>query len=150
MKVKIPPPLVTLIFAGACYLLAKYLPVGEFDFFGRKVLMYVMLLIGGILMLIAIYQFFKKKTTTNPLHPEKASTLVISGIFRYTRNPMYLAMLLFLIGFALKLGNAFNTILLAGFVYYMNHFQIRHEEEALMKIFGKEYKLYMKATRRWF
>lgn len=150
MKLKIPPPLVTLIFAGACYLLAKYLPVGEFEFFGREILMYSMIGIGFLIMLIALSQFFKKKTTTNPLHPEKASKLVTLGIFKYTRNPMYLAMLLFLIAFALKLGNAFNTLLLAGFVYYMNHFQIRYEEEALHKHFGKEYKLYTKATRRWF
>jgi protein-S-isoprenylcysteine O-methyltransferase Ste14 len=150
MKLKIPPPLVTLIFAGACYLLAKYLPVGEFEFFGREILMYSMMGIGLIIMLIALFQFFKKKTTTNPMNPEKASSLVISGIFRYTRNPMYLGMLLFLIAFALKLGNAFNTVIVAGFVYYMNHFQIRGEEEALNKLFGKEYKIYTKATRRWF
>lgn len=150
MKVKIPPPLVALIFAGTCYLLAKYLPVGEFEFFGREALMYVMFGIGFVIMLIAVFQFFRKKTTTNPLNPEKASSLVVSGIFRYTRNPMYLALLLFLIAFALRLGNAFNTVVLAGFVYYMNHFQIRHEEEALTQLFGKEYKLYLKATRRWF
>ena len=124
--------------------------MGEFKFFGRKVLMYVVTGIGFLVMIIAILQFLKKKTTTNPLNPEKASKLVTSGIFKFTRNPMYLAMLLFLIAFALKLGNAFNTLLLAGFVYYMNHFQIRYEEEALLKNFGKEYKLYVKATRRWF
>ena len=150
MKIKIPPPIVTLIFALGLYLLAKYLPMGEFKFFGRKVLMYVVTGIGFLVMIIAILQFLKKKTTTNPLNPEKASKLVTSGIFKFTRNPMYLAMLLFLIAFALKLGNAFNTLLLAGFVYYMNHFQIRYEEEALHKLFGKEYKLYTKATRRWF
>jgi len=150
MKINIPPPIVTLIFGLGLYVLAKYLPVGDFTFFGQKILTYVVFGIGILIMGIALLQFFKKKTTTNPLHPEKTSHLVTSGIFKYTRNPMYLGMLLFLIAFALKLGNAFNTILLAGFVYYMNHFQIRYEEEALHKHFGKEYKLYVKATRRWF
>jgi len=150
MKIKIPPPLVTFIFAGILYLLAKFLPVGSFYFFGQIVLMYVLLGIGVIVMLSALLQFFRKKTTTNPLHPDKASYLVTNGIFKYTRNPMYLAMLLFLIAFALKLGNAFNSLVLAGFVYYMNHFQIKYEEEALHKHFKKEYKLYTKATRRWF
>ena len=150
MKIKIPPPLVAFIFAGFQYLLAKYLPVGDFTFFGSKALMYMMFGIGFFTMLGSIFQFFKKKTTTDPLNPEKATTLVTNGIFKYTRNPMYLAMLLFLIGYALKLGNAFNSLVLAGFVYYMNHFQIKNEEGALLKLFGKEYKLYTKATRRWF
>ena len=117
MKIKIPPPIVTLIFALGIYALAKYLPVGDFSFIGQKTLMYIVFGVGVSIMGIALLQFVKKKTTTNPLHPEKASSLVTSGIYRYTRNPMYLAMLLFLIAFALKLGNAFNTLLLAGFVY---------------------------------
>ncbi|MFD2586885.1 methyltransferase family protein [Croceitalea marina] len=150
MKFKIPPALVALIFGSALFLLAKYLPVGEFEFFGREILAFVVLGLGFLVVSIAIIQFYRKKTTVDPLNPEKANVLVTSGIFRFTRNPMYLGMLLFLIAFALKLGNAFNTLILAGFVYYMNHFQIRHEEEALLKIFGKEYKLYLKATRRWF
>lgn len=150
MKLKIPPPIVTFVFAGLLYLLARYLPVGNFDFYGRNILVYIVFGIGFLMMMIALLQFLKKKTTTNPFNPEKATRLVSSGIFKYTRNPMYLAMLLFLIAFALKLGNAFNTLVLAGFVYYMNHFQIKQEEEALLKLFGKEYNLYMKATRRWF
>ena len=100
--------------------------------------------------MLGLFQFHRAKTTTNPIDPDKASNLVVNGIYRYTRNPMYLAMLLLLIGFGLKLGNAFNAITAAGFVYYMNHFQIKREEEALSKLFGKEYSLYLKATRRWF
>lgn len=150
MKIKIPPPLVAFIFAVFQYLLAKYLPVGEFNFFGSEVLMYTMFGIGFLIMLGSFFQFFKKKTTTNPLEPEKATILVTQGIFKYTRNPMYLSLLLFLIGYALKLGNAFNSLLLVGFVYFMNHFQIKREEQALLKLFGKQYRLYSKATRRWF
>ena len=61
-----------------------------------------------------------------------------------------LGMLLLLLAYGLKLGNAFNTLLAALFVYYMNQFQIRYEEEALLKKFGRDYKLYCKAVRRWF
>ena len=63
---------------------------------------------------------------------------------------MYLGMLLFLLAFGLKLGNAFNTLVAAGFVSYLNHFQIKPEEEALKKQFGQEYTIYCKLTRRWF
>ena len=144
------PPLVMLVFAGIMIALAKFLPVGQFDFFGRHELQYVFWILGLVIMVTAAVQFRLARTTTNPLSPEKASRLVISGIFGYTRNPMYLAMLLFLLGLGLKLGNAFNTLVAAGFVYYMNHFQIKVEEKALERLFGKEYKLYCKAVRRWF
>ena len=150
MKIKIPPPIIVFIFAGILFLLNKYLPVGSFNFFGRTGLMYVVVGIGFLLMVISLLQFYRQKTTTNPINPEQASKLVTTGIFKYTRNPMYLAMLLFLIAFALQLGNAFNSLVLTSFVYYMNNFQIKYEEEALLKKFGKEYKLYRKATRRWF
>jgi len=150
MKFRTLPPLVMLVFGGLMYLLDRFLPVGEFDFFGRRSMGTMVLILGFLIMVIAILQFFKKKTTTDPLHPEKANHLVTTGIFQYTRNPMYLAMLLFLIAFGLRLGNAFNTLLAAGFVYYMNHFQIKHEEKALTEKFGKEYLLYLKAVRRWF
>ena len=144
------PPLVLLVFAGMMLALAKFLPFGQFDFFGRQELKYLFWILGLAIMVIAMVQFRMARTTTNPLAPEKTSRLVISGIYGYTRNPMYLAMLLFLLGFGLKLGNAFNTLVAAGFVYYMNHFQIKAEEQALERLFDKEYTLYCKAVRRWF
>jgi len=150
MKFKIVPPLVLLIFAGIMVLLAKFLPFGQFDFFGRQQLKYFLWGLGLLILIAAAIQFKKASTTTNPLKPEKASQLIVSGIFSYTRNPMYLAMLLFLIGLGLQLENAFNTLVAAGFVYYMNHFQIKSEEKALDGLFGKEYTLYCKAVRRWF
>jgi len=150
MKLKIMPPLVMTIFGGLMYLLDRFLPFGKFDFFGRETLSTILLVIGFLIMAMALFAFKKMNTTTNPIHPEKATHLVTAGIFKYSRNPMYLAMLLFLIAFGLRLGNAFNTLLAAGFVYYMNHFQIKMEEMALTDIFGKEYRLYIKAVRRWF
>lgn len=150
MNVKIPPLLVMLLFAVMMLALDRFLPVGEFDFFGRETLNYIIWGLAVLIVLISVLQFFMAKTTTNPMDPSKAKQLVITGIYSYTRNPMYLAMLMFLIGFGLRLGNAFNTITAAGFVYFMNHFQIKREEEALTKLFGKQYKLYVKATRRWF
>ncbi|MDC6365015.1 MULTISPECIES: methyltransferase family protein [Flavobacteriaceae] len=150
MRIKILPPLVMLIFGALMYVLAKFLPVGAFDFFGRKELVYVLISLGFLTMFLGLFQFGRAKTTTNPINLKKTSSLVKKGIYKYTRNPMYLGMLLLLLAFGLKLGNAFNTLLAAGFVYYMNHFQIKHEENALGELFGKEYRLYCKETRRWF
>ncbi|MHA7864692.1 methyltransferase family protein [Flagellimonas marinaquae] len=150
MKLKVPPALVMLIFGGLMYVLDLLLPVGEFDFFGKRLLMLFLFGLGLAVILISVIQFFINKTTTDPLHLYKSSKLVTNGIYNFTRNPMYLGMLLFLLAFGLKLGNAFNTLLAAGFVSYMNHFQIKPEEEALKKQFGQEYSIYCKLTRRWF
>ncbi|TMU56872.1 methyltransferase family protein [Flagellimonas algicola] len=150
MKLKILPPLVMVIFGFLMYLLNRFLPVGQFDFFGRRELSIALFGLALLVIFISIAQFVFAQTTTNPINLNKTSRLVTNGIFKYSRNPMYLGMLLMLLGYGLKLGNAFNTLLAAGFVYYMNHFQIAKEEKALTQLFGKEYRNYCKATRRWF
>ena len=132
------------------YLLDKYLPVGEFEFFGKRVLVMLFFGLGILVILISVIQFFMTRTTVDPLNPKKTSNLVTNGVYKFTRNPMYLGMLLFLLAFGLKLGNAFNTLVAAGFVSYLNRFQIKPEEEALKEMFGKEYSIYCKLTRRWF
>lgn len=150
MKLKVPPVVVFLFFAFLMYLLAEFLPFGQFEFFGRKYLMGA-LLVGGVLVAaIALVQLATNKTTVNPAHPEKSVKLVDTGIYAYSRNPMYLALLMVLLAWGLGLGNAFNTLLAAAFVGYMNRFQIKAEEEALHSLFGKEYRQYCIKTRRWF
>ncbi len=150
MKWRIPPVLVMLFFGGFMYLLNRFLPFGGFDFFGRQELAIFLSVLAFFVVILAILQFVRAKTTIDPMGRRKTSRLVTNGVFRYTRNPMYLGMLLILLAFGLKLGNAFNTLLAAGFVYYMNHFQIKLEEKTLMELFGKQYRLYCKQTRRWF
>lgn len=150
MKLKVPPVIVFLIFGLLMYLLAAFLPVGYFDFFGRKYLTITLLAIAGCIGAIALFQFFKSKTTVDPSNPTKTSKLVSSGIYQYSRNPMYLGLLLILLAWGLWLGNAFNVLLAAGFVAYMNKFQIIPEEDSLSSLFGKEYTQYCTLVRRWF
>ncbi|NJB71993.1 protein-S-isoprenylcysteine O-methyltransferase Ste14 [Saonia flava] len=150
MKLKIPPVIIVLLFGTVMYLLARFLPVGNFDFFGKHYLMLGLLVLAMLLALTSLIQFYRSKTTVNPISPSKVSTLVTNGIFQYSRNPMYLALLLVLLVWGLWLGNAFNTIVAAGFVYYMNAFQIKPEEEVLSNLFGSEYKQYCTLVRRWF
>ncbi len=150
MRLKIPPPFIMVVFGGIMYLVDRFLPFGSFSFFGQQYLYYALGGTAFVIILIALIQFKLASTTTDPITPDKASKLVTSGIYQYTRNPMYLAMLLMLLAFGLKLGNAFNTMVAAGFVFYMNHFQIKPEEEALSKLFGKAYQQYCTLARRWF
>lgn len=150
MKLKIPPVLVFLSFGLLMYLLAEFLPVGYFDFFGRRYLMIALAMFAIPITVVALFQFYAASTTIDPARPDKTKKLVANGIYAYTRNPMYLAMLLLLLAWGVWLGNAFNTLFAAGFVAYMNRFQIEPEEQALLKIFDKHYKQYCLLARRWF
>ncbi len=126
------------------------MPVGYFDFFGRVYVMGGLLVVAVAIILISLIQFFRAKTSVDPTKPSKVSSLVTDGLYKYSRNPMYLALLLLLLAWGLWLGNAFNTLLAALFVGYMNRFQILPEEEALLRAFGKEYQQYVTNVRRWF
>jgi protein-S-isoprenylcysteine O-methyltransferase Ste14 len=150
MALKLPPALVFLIFGGLMYLLCMYLPVGYFDFFGRFVLVKFFIILGILIAVIAMIQFFRHKTTLDPMDLSKTKKLVTGGVYNYSRNPMYLAMLLFLLAWGLWLGNVFNTLFAAGYVAYMNRFQIGYEEKALSAKFGKPYTQYLIKVRRWF
>ncbi len=150
MELKVPPALVFLFFGFLMWAVGAWLPFGAFEFFGQFWLM-VALLIGAVLIAgIALIQFFLSRTTIDPIHPLKSTTLVTTGIYQFSRNPMYLALLMILLAWGIWLGNAFNTLTAAGFVYYMNAFQIRPEEKHLRELFGTEYKQYCTMVRRWF
>lgn len=88
-------------------------------------------------------------TTLNPLKPESASALVTSGIYRYTRNPMYLGMATWLLAWAAWLGSLVALVGPALFVAFMNRFQVGPEERALAQLFGAEFDAYRSRVRRW-
>ena len=107
------------------------------------------ILLGAITALVGVFTFRRARTTVNPMRPEAASSLVANGIYRYTRNPMYLGMLLVLIGWAVYLARPWALLVLPAFVVYMNRFQIGPEERALEAIFGAEFDAYRNRVRRW-
>ncbi len=150
LELKIPPVLVFLCFLLLMWVLDFFLPVGKFDFFGRLFLCKSLIVLGILLGSMALIQFYRARTTVDPGKITQASTLVTSGLYNYSRNPMYLGLLVFLLAWGLWLGNAFNVLLAAGFVGYMNKFQISLEEKALLERFGKAYKNYCILVRRWF
>lgn len=150
MKLKLPPVLVFMVFSLLMYVLSAFLPFGDFGFFGKGVLIWVLVGSGILVGLVTVVQFLILKTTIDPRTPSKTTKLVTNGIYGFSRNPMYLALLMLLLAWGLWLGNAFNTLLVAGFVGYMNKFQIIPEEEALTRIFGKEFRQYCTQVRRWF
>lgn len=108
-----------------------------------------LILIAGVVGIAGVYEFRKAKTTVNPVKPETASLVVDTGVFAYTRNPMYVALLLVII--AIGLWWQHLSVILCGvlFVTYMNRFQIKPEERALERLFGEDYLDYKNQVRRW-
>lgn len=106
-------------------------------------------LVSGCIGIAGIYEFRKIKTTVNPVKPESATSVVNTGVFAYTRNPMYVALLLLII--ALGLWWQHLSVFICGvlFVSYMNRYQIKPEERALERLFGEEYLKYKNRVRRW-
>ena len=104
---------------------------------------------GAALALAGVWAFAQARTTVNPLAPRRARELVTHGVYRHTRNPMYLGMLLALAGWAVWLGNAAALPVLPAFVLVLNALQIRPEEAALRERFGEAYARYACRARRW-
>jgi protein-S-isoprenylcysteine O-methyltransferase Ste14 len=107
------------------------------------------LLLGIITLITAVLSFKRQSTTVNPLQPEKASSLVISGIFKYSRNPMYLGMLLILLSMTIKFNFIGGILMIFTFIAFITKFQIIPEEIVLERLFGDEFTRYKKKTRRW-
>ena len=106
-------------------------------------------LIGALICASGIVSFRRAKTTVNPLKPHSTSSLVTSGIYKYTRNPMYLGLVLVLLGWAAFLSNLAALALLPAFILYINRFQIMPEEDALASLFPQAYPAYRDRVRRW-
>ncbi|HSD69100.1 MAG TPA: isoprenylcysteine carboxylmethyltransferase family protein [Woeseiaceae bacterium] len=149
LELKIPPLLLAVLVALLMWLLATYLPV----IIVNRLLAGIAagcLGIGGIICIVlGVMQFRTSRTTVNPMRPEQASTLVTGGIYKRTRNPMYVGMLLLLLGWAAWLGSAYALALPVLFVLYMNRFQIVPEETALQARFGDAFLAYCERVRRW-
>lgn len=146
---KIPPPLV----AAACALLmwgiAQYSAVWALAAPLRWGLALLLLLAGGAFCLAGMWAFRQAQTTVNPLKPETASTLVRAGVYRYSRNPMYVGFALLLLAWACYLAAPWALLGVLAFVLYIQRFQIAPEERALAQIFGDEFQRYTAQVRRW-
>jgi len=148
LELKFPPAVVLLFCLGLAYTLSHFFIVIAMPSMGFALHWYISA--SGVLVALAgIVAFQKAKTTLNPTTPEKSSYLVSGGIFRVTRNPMYLGMQLIIIAAIFKFGNYYGFIAAAFFNLYITQFQIKPEERIIERIFGDEYLHYKKKVRRW-
>lgn len=149
MRPIVPPPIITAALAGAMYVIAARLDVLPFGFAGQTTSAAAVFLAGFVVDAVSVAAFIRARTTVNPLVPSRSAKLVIKGLYRFSRNPMYLGMLLMLTAAFLYFGEGLNAALLALFFVLITELQIKPEEKALEEKFGEEYRAYKKRVRRW-
>lgn len=146
---KLPPPVVALVCAALAWALARYTPGFACPFPGRLPIAAFLAIAGVGLDLSGLFMFRRARTTVNPLSPGKSTSIVRSGPYVFTRNPMYLGMAILLLAYCIYLANPVSLVAVVVFVTYITRFQIRPEEKLLLRKFGETYAQYTRSVRRW-
>ena len=147
IKTKFPPPLVALTFGFLINYTKNIFPKIEIK--NENIFGSFMIISGLIIILSAIILFKKYQTTITPLNPSNATKLITDGIYKFSRNPMYLGLLLVLSGISTILNPIGGFFLIPLFILYLNFFQIIPEENAMINLFKDEFLEYKKYVRRW-
>ena len=148
-KLKIPPPVYALTLGILMWLLNQYFPVAHWIHSPWNNIGKVLIAIAVSFDLWSLFLFFRSRTTPNPMKPDNANKLVISGLYKISRNPMYVGLFTILLGYAIRLGSVTPFLLLPLFILLITTQQIIPEEDVLEKKFGKEYLDYKAQVRRW-
>jgi protein-S-isoprenylcysteine O-methyltransferase Ste14 len=149
LELKIPPPIVALLVGVAMWKIAKVCPLLDIPLFIREVTAGVLLLAGAAIAFPGFVALIRARTTFNSMKPKDTSSLVTGGIYRFTRNPMYVSLLFILVAWAIFLSSAWALVAPVVFVLYINRFQIKPEERVLTAMFGTTYTEYKGRVRRW-
>ena len=148
LELKVPPPVVALLVALAMWGISRLAPFGG-EPSGRIAAAFALAALGATFSVSGALAFQRAKTTKNPMKPQAASSLVTAGVYKITRNPMYLGLALLLLGWAAFLWSAWALLGPVIFVGYISRFQIAPEERVLASLFGSEYSTYKANVRRW-
>jgi protein-S-isoprenylcysteine O-methyltransferase Ste14 len=146
-NVRIAPPILTLLHIIAAFLLAWLIPLPLAVPSIVKYIGFALVVIGFLFGLGAVIAFRRARTTLDPYHP--VSSIVTSGVYSFSRNPIYFGFLLMVIGIPLNAGTYWGVILAPIFILLCNKLIIEHEEAYLEKKFGETYTRYRSHVRRW-
>lgn len=147
MKNKIPPPILAFFCIYFIYLLKDIFP--NFSFPYDEVLACFIAFEAIIIIFFSIKEFKNVDTTISPYQLNDVSSLVTVGMFRFSRNPMYLGLTLLQLAAGFYFGNWLMIIIIPMFIFYMTYFQILPEEKALFEKFGERYNKYCYKVGRW-
>lgn len=146
-KKRILPPTYFAIYILVIATMHYILPIFEFLFYPWNLIGLVPLLFGLIINLLADKQFRDSKTTVIPF--EDSKKLVVTGLYKFSRNPMYFGMLIILFGESILFGSLSSIIIASTFIFLINIKFIRFEEKMLMTKFNTDYLMYRSSVRRW-
>ena len=146
---KVPPTVQTLIAAALAWVLGRVAPFWHVEAQVSVVGIGVSVAIALVFLVSALLRFRSQRTTVDPMNPDKAQSLVVTGIYKVTRNPMYVGFVCLLAAWCFYLGNLSAFLTLPVFVLVMTQFQIKAEDRALEAKFGTDYTSYMRRVRRW-
>jgi len=149
LELKVPPVAVLVIAAAGMWAVSQVLPGLHFSFPGAVWLATGIAVVGIVISILGVIEFRGAGTTVDPRVPEQSASLVTSGVYRHSRNPMYTGFLLVLSGWGVFLGSFPSLLFIPAFVVYMNRFQIIPEERFMRASFGKSYSEYSSRVRRW-
>lgn len=149
LELKVPPVAQVIIIAIVMYSISKTMPSLQFSFNGSTLIAVGLIVLGLCIGMMGIAQFRKAQTTPNPQALDRVSSLVTSGIYQYSRNPMYLGLVLALFGWGFYLSHVLPFVLVPVFMLYMTRFQIQPEERMMARKFGNDYQAYLAQVRRW-
>ena len=149
MRVRIPPPLLAVAAAALMWWLDRRMPVVRLLMPPWNRIGWVFICVGFGIDLTSIAEFLRAKTTVNPIRIERAARLVVTGLYRVSRNPMYLGLLTVLFGWAVILGSLAPFLVMVTVERLLVVMQIKAEEAALAAKFGDEYVDYTRRVRRW-
>lgn len=149
LELKIPPVIVFIVLIGPILYFSSDATAFAQVFTLWHLAAVVCFLCSGVIGIAGVVEFRRHKTTVDPRFPHKASNIVVSGVFQYTRNPMYVALLLLMLAITLLVQSYVGLLCSLLFVLYMTEFQIKPEERILLSIFGEEYASYMQQVGRW-
>lgn len=148
LDTRIPPPVVALIIALLMWNASAWWTVLEVPTW-RMPLLLLLVAVGAAFDLSGLWAFHRARTTVNPMKPGKTSSIVTNGVYRITRNPMYVGMALFLCAGAVMMWSPLALLGPLVFVVYISRFQIEPEERVLRERFGEVYADYCARVRRW-
>lgn len=141
------PPIYHVIAIFIMVALNLVFPLKEIISSPHKYLGFTFVLIGTGMSLGGAFMFGKAKT---PIRPFKKSTqLLTTGLYRYTRNPIYLGMILVLFGVFILLGSITPFLVIPSFVWLIQRKFVAVEEKHLEETFGQQYRAYKQTVRRW-
>jgi len=149
LELRVPPPIVGLLLGAGMWAISRETPPVDVPAYARLTVAALLLAIGCAFSLGGVIAFRRARTTVSPMKPETTSALVTDGVYRITRNPMYVGFLVILVAWAVFLSSAWALSGPVVFVLYITRFQIVPEEKALRAMFGESFTSYQAKVRRW-